>query len=153
MAGLAISAGLLERAIRLSAWLSLAAPELIPLKGTVCRPASSLMVRLEMGFNVGGSFTGSTVKTKEVLALLIPSLTVTVMVALPFSLLAGVSCKLRTNPLPLKTILAVGSRTRWGGIGATTRPAGAVAVSGRGEGRGSTLSSFMVELRLGPTVV
>src|SRR5438105_9939545 len=150
MAGLAISAGLLERAIRLSAWLSLAAPELIPLNGTVCRPASSLMARLEMAFSVGGSFTGSTVKIKEVLALLIPSLIVTVMVALPFSLLAGVSCKLRTNPLPLKTILAVGTSTGLEELAESTRLAGALSISETVKGSESTLSSLMVWLPMAP---
>src|SRR2546422_8494106 len=131
MAGLEISAGLLEMAIRLSVWLSLAAPELIPFKGTVCSPASSLMMRLLIGFSVGRSFTGSTVKTKDVLALLIPSLIVTVMVALPFSLVAGVSCRLRASPLPLKTMFAVGTSTGLDELAESTRLAGALSISER----------------------
>src|SRR5438132_386267 len=139
-----MSAGLLEMAMTLSVWLSLAAPELMPESETVCAPASSLMERLLIGLRVGGSFTGSTVSTKEVLALLTPSVTVTVMVALPFSLLAGVICKLRERPLPLKTIFALGTSTGLDELAESARLAGALSLSAKLSGRERTVSSLRV---------
>src|SRR5438045_6357482 len=109
--GLGISPGLLELAVRISVWASLAAPEPIPVRATVWRVASSLMIRLPIALSVGGSFTGLTVKRKLRIAVSVPSLTVTVIVALPTSLVAGVSWRFRASPLPLNTILALGTRT------------------------------------------
>src|SRR5258708_6548368 len=57
-----MSPGLLEIAGIEVVWLlSLAGPVVIPLRTTVCVPASSRIVRLVNAFNVGGSFTASTV--------------------------------------------------------------------------------------------
>src|SRR5437667_78766 len=143
-----MSVGLLERAITLNVWLSLAAPEPIPPSGTVCSAASSLRVRLLIGLRVGGSFTGNTVSRKEVLALLIPSLTVTVIVALPFSLVAGAICKLRERPLPPKTIFPVGISTGLEEVAERTRLAGLLSTSASVSGNESTASSLMVWLAM-----
>ena len=40
----------------LNVWFSLAAPEVIPLKATVCEPEFMLRLRLLSGFKVGGWF-------------------------------------------------------------------------------------------------
>src|SRR5207237_3885251 len=53
--------------------------------------------------------TAFTVRPKLLLAKAIPSLTVTVMVATPIWLLAGVMVTLRSTPLPLKTIFEFGT--------------------------------------------
>ena len=55
---------LLDAAVTVSVWFSLVAPEVMPDKFTVCRPAFSLMVRLPIAFNVGGWFTALTVTVK-----------------------------------------------------------------------------------------
>src|SRR4051794_11713275 len=57
----------------------------------------------------GGSFTGFTVTAKIALALDRPSLTVSVMVALPLWLVAGRTVTVRWVPLPPKTMLAGGT--------------------------------------------
>jgi hypothetical protein len=62
--GLGIKPGLLETAVTVSVWISLAAPEVMPDKFTVCSPAFLLMVKLLMAFNVGGWFTALTVTVK-----------------------------------------------------------------------------------------
>ena len=77
---------LLEEAVTVSVWDSLAAPEPMPERLTVCRPAFSLMVRLASALSVGAWLTGLTVtvKVREMMLLLAPpSLTVTVIVAEP----------------------------------------------------------------------
>ena len=81
-----IRPGLLEEAVTVRVWDSLVAPELMPERLTVCRPAFSLMVTLASALSVGGWLTGLTVTVKvwETMLLLVPpSLTVTVMVAEP----------------------------------------------------------------------
>ena len=68
----------------------------MPDRLTVCSPAFSLIVTLLIAFNVGAWFTGLTVTVKvRVTTLLLapPSLTVTVIVALPNPLVAGVKRK------------------------------------------------------------
>ena len=47
---------LLEEAVTVRVWDSLVAPEVMPERLTVCRPALSLMVRLASAFSVGGWF-------------------------------------------------------------------------------------------------
>ncbi len=77
---------LLEEAVTVSVCDSLVAPELMPARLTVCRPAFSLMVRLASELSVGAWLTGLTVtvKVRETTLLLAPpSLTVTVIVAEP----------------------------------------------------------------------
>ena len=84
---------LLETAVTVSAWDWLAAPELIPVRFTVCSPAFSLIVRLEIAFNVGGWLTALTVTVNVCVTMLLlapPSLTVTVMVAEPLAFATGV---------------------------------------------------------------
>src|SRR5437867_12659562 len=58
---------------------------------------------------VGASFTAFTVTTKLVLALYCPSLTFTVIVAVPFWLAAGLTVTVRFDPDPPKTMLLVGT--------------------------------------------
>ena len=77
---------LLEVAVTVNVWDSLAAPELILERFTVCKAAFSLILMLASPFSVGGWFTGLTVTVKEretVLLLVLPSFTVTVMVDEP----------------------------------------------------------------------
>src|SRR5690242_6857402 len=82
-----------EEAVIVRVWLSLAAPEPIPARLTVCKPAFSLMDRLAMVLRVGAWFTELTVTVKDWVTILLlapPSLTVTVMVAVPLALATGV---------------------------------------------------------------
>ena len=58
---------------------------------------------------LGTSFTEVTVRTNVSVAVSEPSLTVTVMVAVPFWLAAGVMVTVRLAPLPPKTMLALGT--------------------------------------------
>ena len=77
---------MLEEAVTGSVWFSLVAPEVMPEKLTVWRPAFSLRVRLVSALSVGDWLTGLTVTVKELETMLLlapPSLTVTVMVAEP----------------------------------------------------------------------
>src|SRR5882724_1358390 len=88
--------GLLERAVTVSVWFSLAAPAVMLARLTICGPAFSSRVKLPMGFNVGCWLTGLTVtlnvwETRLLLAA--PSLTVTVMVAEPMTLVLGASTR------------------------------------------------------------
>ena len=92
-AGLGIKLGLLEEVVTASVWTSLAAPELIPDRLTVCKLAFSLRVTLASALSVGAWLTGLTVtvKVRETTLLLAPpSLTVTVIVAEPKVEAAGV---------------------------------------------------------------
>src|SRR6266436_4602828 len=92
MVGFGIRAGLLEVALTVRIWFSLAAPELMPLKDTVCTPASSLMLRSPIGFNVGGSLMALTVtvNVRLMVGLIVwPSLTVTVITTVPLALATG----------------------------------------------------------------
>src|SRR5882762_10692053 len=58
---------------------------------------------------VGGVFTPLTVRTNGEVAVEPPSLTETVMVAVPVWPLAGVTVTVRLLPLPPKTMLALGT--------------------------------------------
>src|SRR2546426_11256450 len=58
---------------------------------------------------VGGVFTAVTVSTNVSLALFTPSLTVTVIVAVPVCPAAGVTVTVRFDPDPPKTMLLVGT--------------------------------------------
>src|ERR1043166_425315 len=57
----------------------------------------------------GGLFTACTVSTKVSLVLLVPSLTVTVMVALPDWLVVGSTLTVRFDPLPPKVMFWLGT--------------------------------------------
>jgi hypothetical protein len=57
---------------------------------------------------VGASLTAVTVKTKVSVAVNVPSLTVTVIVAVPFWLAAGVIVTVRFAPVPPNTMFAFG---------------------------------------------
>src|SRR5438105_564585 len=85
--------GLLEAAVTVSVWDSLARSEERRVGETVCSPGFSLRVRLEIGLRVGAWLTEFTVTVKVRVTVLLaeaPSLTVTVTVALPFPLTTGV---------------------------------------------------------------
>src|SRR2546428_826994 len=110
--GLGIKPGLLEVACTVSGWFSFAPPAVMFVIFTVCDPESSLIVRLLMVLKVGGSFTGLTVKTKLVLLVLVPSLTLKVIWAIPDWLAAGVMVTVRLAPLPPKEIFPFGTRPR-----------------------------------------
>src|SRR6266496_4835832 len=101
----------LEEAVTVSVWFSLGGPAVIPLRLIVCRPPSSLMVRLPRALRVGGSLTGLTVK-RNVLVPLPRSVSVTIIeiTAVPLELAAGVMVAVRLAPLPPKTTLALGTR-------------------------------------------
>ena len=58
----------------------------------------------------GESLTGFTVTTKFVLVLYCPSLTVTVIVAMPYWFAVGVIVTVRLLLLPAKTILLIGTK-------------------------------------------
>ncbi len=62
-----------------------------------------------MSVIVGVSFTALTVSTKGSLAVSAPSLTVTVIVAVPLWFAAGVTVTVRLAPLPPNTMFAVGT--------------------------------------------
>src|SRR6266567_1650452 len=68
------------------------------------------MVRLVRAFNVGGSLTQLTVRRNEVLADIVPSLTVRVIVAGPNAFPAGVIFTVRLLWAPPKTMLVMGTR-------------------------------------------
>src|SRR5215470_18415459 len=80
---------------------------------------------------------GVTVNRKEVLALLVPSLTVMVMVAVPDWPAAGVTVTVRLAPEPPKTMLALGTRVGLEELPLRERLAsgvsGSLMVNGRGE--------------------
>jgi len=71
---------------------------------------SSFVIWSAISTIVGASLMGLTVKMKVSEERLTPSLTVTVMVAVPNILAAGVTVTLRTAPLPPKTMLLLGTR-------------------------------------------
>ena len=77
---------------------------------------------------VGGVLT-LTVSKKESLALLVPSLTVTVMVLVPDNPDAGVTVTVRLVPLPPNTMLLVGTRVGLDEVALRMRLAGGVSRS------------------------
>jgi len=84
--GVGIRPVLLEEAVTVRVWTSLVAPEVMPVRLTVWRPAFSLIVTLASALSVGGWLTGLTVTRKvreKTLLLVPPSLTVTVIVEEP----------------------------------------------------------------------
>ena len=75
---------MLDTGVTVNVCVWLAAPELIPLRLTVCKPELSLIVRLRSAFNVGYWFTGLTVTAKLCVTILLlnpPLFTVTITVA------------------------------------------------------------------------
>ena len=87
---------LLEEAVTVSVWISFVAPEVMPERLTVCRPAFSLIEMFEFVLRVGGWLTGFTATMNDwltVLLLVAPLLTVTVIVDVPFPFTAGVKVR------------------------------------------------------------
>src|SRR4051794_8050168 len=95
--GSAIRFGVLDVAVIVRVWLSLPAPLVMPVRLIVWAPLSSLIVTFAIGSRVGESFTALTVARKVLVTTLLeppPSLTVTVMVALPLAFAAGLRLRL-----------------------------------------------------------
>src|SRR5881398_3647312 len=67
------------------------------------------MVWLVMGAISGGRLAAPTTRRNESLALFVPSLTVTVIVAMPVNPTPGVMVTVRLAPDPPKTMLLVGT--------------------------------------------
>src|SRR3989442_14584593 len=82
-----------------------------------------------MSLIVGGVFGGLTVSVNGSLAVRLPSLTVTVITALPVWPAAGVTVTVRLAPLPPKTMFAFGTRVVFPELPLTTRLAAAVSAS------------------------
>ena len=78
---------------------------------------------------VGRSLTAVTVSRKLDVAVAVPSLTVRVMVDVPFWFAAGVTVTVRVAPLPLKTRLALGTNVVFDELPVTVRLATAVSAS------------------------
>src|SRR3989442_11758810 len=79
---------------------------------------------------VGAVFAGAlTVNTKLSLAVRLPSLTVTVIVAVPVWLRAGLTVTVRLAPEPPKTMLAAGTKVGLEEAPETTRLPAAVCAS------------------------
>ena len=78
---------------------------------------------------VGGVLTTFTVSKNALAALLVPSLTVTVMVDVPVCPVAGVTVTVRFEPLPPKTMLLTGTRLVFDDARPNVRLAAAVSVS------------------------
>ena len=78
---------------------------------------------------VGESLTGLTVRRKLRLALAIPSLTLTVILAVPLAFGAGVSTTVRLPSLPPRAMLALGTKVALSLVAVTTRDAAKVSVS------------------------
>ena len=87
---------LLETAVTVSVWLSLAAPEPMPDKVTVCNPAFWLMARLPMAFNVGAGAEVQRPLATVVIGGIVSSTLLTLLV-LPalYRLLSAAACKQR----------------------------------------------------------
>src|SRR5690349_20602504 len=82
-----------------------------------------------MGSRVGGSFTAFTVSVNDVLALLTPSFTVNVIVALLLWLGAGVIVAVWLVPVPLATIFVAGTNAGLDELAVTVRNNGNVSTS------------------------
>ena len=127
--GLGISAVLLELAVTVSTCVSLP-PAAIPLRFTVCAPASS---KIAAGFviasSVGASFTAVTVRANVSLVVVVPSFTVTVIVAVPDRLAAGVAVSVREAPEPPMTRFALGISVVSEDVAVTVSEAAAVSTS------------------------
>src|SRR5436189_5968772 len=86
-------------AVTVSGWLSFG-PALMPVSGIVIRPEFTLVVMLGGGLSVGGSFTGFTVRTNELLAEPpLVSVTLTVIAAAPDWFVAGRTVRTQFDPL------------------------------------------------------
>src|SRR4051812_27605108 len=92
----------------------------------------------------GGSFTGLTVRTNVSLAVREPSLTVTVRVAVPFWLLAGVTVTVRLEPEPPKTMFPLGTRLGFEDAPLSDRFPGGVSRSPTVNATGPTRVSSLV---------
>src|SRR5256885_12771741 len=93
----------------------------------------------------GRSLSGLTVSAKEVLLLVRPSLTETVMVLMPNWLVAGISTRARLVPLPPNKMFVSGRRVGLEEVAVTTRLLAGVSTSLTMKAMGAeTVSSEMV---------
>src|SRR5438093_590071 len=90
--------------------LSLLGPGLIPVRLTVCVPASSKIVRLVKAVIVGGSLAGLTVSRNELLEIKDPSLAEMVIVLVPNAFVVGVKVTVRFVPAPPNAMFATVTR-------------------------------------------
>src|SRR5262245_54174025 len=101
----------------------------MPDRFTVMVPGVTLVNILGIGFNVGASFTDTTVNTNDVLAVATPSLTVNVINVVPKRFVAGVMVTLRLAPYPSGTMLATGTSAALVEVAVTVRAAIGVSMS------------------------
>ena len=92
-------------------------------------PVSSSTARSPKAEMTGGSFTGLTVRMKDLRVSLVPSLTVSVTVTEPWALVAGESVTNRFDPPPLKTMAPGGSRAGFEDAALTTSAPTGVSTS------------------------
>src|SRR5213594_3371423 len=117
----------------------------MPERFTICRPASSLRVRLPIGLSVGGSFTGLTVRRKLVEEdAPLPSVTVIVMGAVPNWLGSGVITSIRLALLPKNTMLALGTSARLEDTPDTVRESMGESMSPRVKDIGGVAESSLI---------
>src|SRR5438132_389758 len=101
------SVGLEELAIKFKELAGVSASPIVKATATGVSSSVTWLATLEI---VGRSFTEVTFNTKLALEVVAPSLTVSVIKALPNWLAAGVMVAVRLAPLPPKTILANGTK-------------------------------------------
>ncbi len=101
-------------------------PALIPESGTVCGPEPCATATSLIAFIVGASFTGLTVSRNVLVLVLVPSLTAIVTMLEPNRSTAGVRLKVRSGPVPSRTMLAGGMSVAFSAHALTVRFAGGV---------------------------
>ena len=143
----------LDTAVMLSGGSSLVAPEVMPVRFTVCRPASSLITTFPTGLSVGESFTGRTVSVKLLVTLAAPSVTASEMMVVPNWFVTGVMVSVRLPPVPPRLRPAVATRFESDERAVTTSAPGAVSksltVKETDSGESSSVSSGGVDVIAG----
>ena len=102
---------------------------------------------------VGASFTGVTVRTKVAFVVTVPSLTATVMVAVPDWFAAGVAVSVRLAPLPPRTRLPFGTRAGFDDVALTVRLPTSVSASPTVKPRADVGVSSVVVVSTRPEIV
>jgi hypothetical protein len=111
------------------------------------------VVWLAIAAMVGTSFTAVTVRTKVSLVVVVPSFTVTVIVAVPNSFSAGVAVSVREAPVPPKTRFALGMSVVFEEVAVTVRAAAAVSTSPIVKARAAVAVSSAVVVATRPASV
>ena len=105
-----------------------------------------MSITLPMGARVGGSFTGSTVRGKLLEATALPaSVAVIVMTVVPDRSEAGVTMTVRLLPLPLMTMLLVGTSAGFEELTVSTSELAGVSSSEMVKGIGAVAVSSSVD--------